>query len=91
MFWGGVQMGCSGFEHNPVEYARAVKCNTLMLHGAEDRSAKPEEAKAVLDNLRGVKEMVAFPGAGHESLYDVDSVLWSKSISQFLANMRSRQ
>ncbi|NJR40440.1 MAG: hypothetical protein HC781_18420 [Leptolyngbyaceae cyanobacterium CSU_1_4] len=26
VFWGGVQLGIDGFNHNPVDYARSIDC-----------------------------------------------------------------
>jgi hypothetical protein len=40
VFWGGVQHGFNGFDHNPVTFASRVKCPTLLLHGATDRFLK---------------------------------------------------
>jgi dipeptidyl aminopeptidase/acylaminoacyl peptidase len=85
VFWGGVQTGFSGFEHNPVEYARSCSCAALVLHGTEDRNAKPEEGRAVFESLKGKKEMVEFSGAGHESLYTADQLKWKRVVGQFLA------
>ena len=50
VFWGGVRAGIPGFDHNPAEYARACDCPALVLHGAEDRHARLEEAQAIYDN-----------------------------------------
>jgi dipeptidyl aminopeptidase/acylaminoacyl peptidase len=85
VFWGGIQIGFSGFEHNPVDYARACDCAALVLHGAEDKNARPEEGRAVFDNLTGSKEMVIFPGVGHTSLYEADAAQWRMVVGQFLA------
>ncbi|OWK46717.1 hypothetical protein FRUB_00416 [Fimbriiglobus ruber] len=84
LFWGGVQVGFSGFDHNPVEYSSACRCAALVLHGAEDRNAKPEEGRAIYEHLTGSKEMVVFAGAGHTSLYAADPKQWTTVVSQFL-------
>ena len=55
VFWGGVQHGYSGFDHNPVEYAAAVECPTLFLHGERDARVAPAEAREVFDRLGGKK------------------------------------
>jgi alpha-beta hydrolase superfamily lysophospholipase len=85
VFWGGVQVGFSGFGHNPVEYARRCDCAALVLHGAEDPHAKPEEGRAIYENLAGRKEWVVFPRAGHVSLLEADPDQWKAAVGSFLA------
>jgi uncharacterized protein len=85
ILWGSVQVGFSGFSHNPEEYARACECGALVLHGAEDRHARPEEGEAIYKNLRGSKELVVFNGAGHTSLYAIAPERWREVVGQFLA------
>lgn len=87
IFWGGVQLGFNGFEHNPAEYARSVRCPVLFLHGAHDGRVTPEQARAVFDNLAGPKSFVSFPTAGHESLLAADAELWTRSVSHFLEEL----
>lgn len=36
LFWGGRQFDFSPFSHNPVDYASAVTCSAVFLHGSED-------------------------------------------------------
>ncbi len=84
VFWGGVQVGFSGFHHNPEEYARACKCKALVLHGTEDRLARLEEGQAIYGNLAGSKEMVVFEGAGHTSLYGAAPEQWKAVVDRFL-------
>jgi uncharacterized protein len=90
VFWGGVQMGFSGFSHNPEEYAHACDCPALVLHGAEDRHARLEEGEAIYKNLTGTKEMVVFDGAGHTSLHGADPEKWNAAVETFLAKFRNR-
>lgn len=85
VFWGGVQRGFSGFDHNPLDYARACDCPALVLHGAEDRQATPDAARAVYQRFRGVKEMVEFAGAGHVSLLAADREKWTAAVRHFLS------
>jgi uncharacterized protein len=88
VFWGGVQLGFNGFRHNPVDYARQVRCPVLFLQGAQDPRVTLEQAQAVFDNLAGEKSFVLFPTAGHESLLASDPDLWKRSVSHFLKNRR---
>ena len=89
IFWGGVQRGFNGFQHNPVDYARHVRCSVLFLHGAKDPRVTLEQAQAVFDNLAGEKSFVVFPTAGHESLLAADADLWTRSVSRFLGSLRN--
>jgi uncharacterized protein len=88
IFWGGVQLGFNGFRHNPVDYAKQVRCPVLFLQGAKDPRVTLQQAQAVFDNLAGKKTFVVFPNAGHESLLVADSKLWTKSVARFLENIR---
>ncbi len=89
VFWGGTQVGFSGFDHNPEEYARSCKCPSLVLHGAEDRHARLEEGQAIYDNLAGPKEMVVFKGAGHTSLCRATPERWTKAVVRLLFGQTS--
>ncbi len=90
VFWGGVQVGFSGFSHNPEEYARACHCAALVLHGAEDHHAQLAEGEAIYDNLTGSKKMVVFQGAGHTSLYAAAPEQWRAAVAQFLTKLAKR-
>ncbi|MFL5734327.1 MAG: alpha/beta hydrolase [Chloroflexia bacterium] len=84
VFWGSVQQGFNGFNHNPVDYARQVRCPSLLLHGDQDPRATPAQARSVFDNLSGPREFVAFTGARHESLVTRDPTLWKSKVGAFL-------
>jgi alpha-beta hydrolase superfamily lysophospholipase len=84
VFWGGLQCGFFGFRHDPVEYARAVQCPVLMLHGEHDPRVTIKESQSVFDNLRGQKHYELFKGVGHESCYRDQPEKWKQIVSQFL-------
>lgn len=65
VFWGGVQHGFNAFRHNPVEYARAVRCPSLVLDGERDPWVKPEEAKRVANAMGGPTQCHIFANGGH--------------------------
>ena len=90
VFWGGVQTGFSGFEHNPEEYARACRVPALMLHGEADRHAKLAEGRAVFDNLAGPKQWLIFPDTPHVALYGADPARWRDGVARFLDDVRSQ-
>jgi alpha-beta hydrolase superfamily lysophospholipase len=84
IFWGGVQHGFNAFRHNPVEYARNVRCPVLLLHGAKDARVTQAQAESIFQNLPGDKEFIVFPNAGHESYLGAAPGLWTESVSRFL-------
>jgi pimeloyl-ACP methyl ester carboxylesterase len=65
-FWGGKQWGFNGFAHNPVEYAQALCCPSLFMHGANDPRATIAEGRRVFEAATGPKEFKTFAAAGHE-------------------------
>lgn len=84
IFWGGVQSGFDGFSHNPADYAAAVECPTLMLHGTNDPRATLRQAQAVFENLQSPKQFEVLAGLGHESYVAVQPERWKQTVSQFL-------
>lgn len=84
LFWGGVQAGFDPFDHNPEEYAVAVECPTLVLHGALDSRATPEQARKVFDALSGKKTFVLFPGAAHELTAVAGPTRWRDEVGLLL-------
>ncbi|HUS14914.1 MAG TPA: alpha/beta fold hydrolase [Chloroflexia bacterium] len=85
VFWGSVQHGMNGFTHNPVDYARAVTCPTLLLHGERDPRVTPAQNAAVYAALPEPKRLVTFPGAGHDLLILADAAAWRAALAPFLA------
>lgn len=86
VFWGGIQHGFNAFAHQPLEYAKVIKCPTLILAGERDRTVTLTEIKQLYQNLNVPKKMVIFPKAGHELLAKSHRELWTKTIFKFLAN-----
>jgi alpha-beta hydrolase superfamily lysophospholipase len=86
VFWGGVQHGFNGFHHNPVEYARAVHCPVLLMHGEQDPRVTREQAQAVFENLAGEKRFELFPDVGHQSYLTAKEELWKDTVSGFLSH-----
>ncbi|MEI6149626.1 MAG: alpha/beta fold hydrolase, partial [bacterium] len=67
VFWGGFQTGFDAFAHNPVVYAKALRCPVLFMHGTDDPRARVEEGRRVFSAVPGDKQFKEFPSAGHES------------------------
>jgi alpha-beta hydrolase superfamily lysophospholipase len=84
VFWGGVQLGYNGFAHNPVEYAAAVDCPVLLLHGRNDIRVTCEQVEAIYQNLRGRKHLHTFEGLGHESYVAPRREEWKRCVERFL-------
>jgi hypothetical protein len=91
VFWGGVQHGYSGFDHNPVDYAAAVECPTLFLHGERDVRVAPAEAREVFDRLGGNKTWALLEGAGHENLSVARREEWRVAVERFLIALQAPQ
>lgn len=52
VFWGGVENGFWGFNHQPVEYAKAVKMPALLFYGEKDERVNRQEIDDVYKNPR---------------------------------------
>lgn len=90
VFWGGVQIGCSGFAHNPADYACSCDCPTLLLHGSDDHNTTVDNGRAVYCQLAGSKKMVVFEGVGHTSLCSADPKQWTSVVGEFLTEQKKR-
>jgi alpha-beta hydrolase superfamily lysophospholipase len=84
VFWGGVQFGFNGFKHNPVDYAKALSCPSLFLHGEDDPRAKLKEGRRVFEVAGGTKKFITFAGSGHESYLSTHREQWINAIRNFL-------
>lgn len=85
VFWGGVQLGFDGLSHDPVDYARGVRVPTLLMVGAEDDRARPEEVIAIDRALAGPRfDVEVFPGAGHVGLIAADADRWAAAVEEVL-------
>lgn len=87
VLWGGCQAGFNGFSHNPVDYAKSVKCPILFLHGSADPKAHIEEARRVFDAVPSIKRFEEFPGVGHEAAVVHFREQWSEVVRQFLLGL----
>jgi uncharacterized protein len=89
VFWGSVQHGVNGFTHNPATYASQIHCPTLLLHGQLDKWTSTVEIRELFRNLKGVKQLVIFPNAGHQLLVAADKKLWRRTVDEFLTAINS--
>jgi alpha-beta hydrolase superfamily lysophospholipase len=84
LFWGGVQNGFWGFNHNPTEYAKNINCPTLLLYGEKDKSVSLKEINEIFSNLKGQKKLNIYKETGHENYLIKNRIEWIKNISTFL-------
>lgn len=85
LFWASVQRDINAFTHNPVVFARSVRCPALVMQGAKDNWTTVSEVEAIVENFTGNKQLVTFPTAGHQQLMSVDRELWRSAVTNFLA------
>ncbi len=88
VFWGGVQHGFDGFQHNPVDYARRLVCPTLLLYGDMDRRVQREDTDAVMASLGGPKQLTVFEGLGHRSAAKLRPAAWQAVVGSFLQGLK---
>lgn len=88
VLWGSIQHQFNGFVHNPIDYARQIKCPTLIIHGKLDKWTTESEIDRIYQNLHGTKQLSIFPNAGHDLLVTVDRDRWTQDIKMFLNNVK---
>jgi pimeloyl-ACP methyl ester carboxylesterase len=88
VLWGSVRIGRNGFAHEPVEYARAVRCPTLVLQGVNDPNITPEEAREMAGNLGGWKRISEYVKAGHSDLRSSQPEQWKQDVGLLMAELR---
>jgi uncharacterized protein len=84
VWWGGFQQGIDGFKHNPVEYAKAIRCPVLLMYGTYDQRVTLAETESILDHIPSRKQLVVFPAVGHGSLANDDPLKWRQRVEAFL-------
>jgi len=85
VFWGGQQSGFSGFEHEPIEYAKEVNIPTLIIYGAHDPKVKLWEVQEIHQNLAAEqKELLIIPDAGHNHMLRSNKELWGRKVTSFI-------
>ena len=88
VFWGGIQNGFWAFAHNPEEYAKKVKCPTLLLYGEKDDKVSQEEINTILANLKGEKVLKTYPDATHENYLNKYKREWINDVDEFLTKVQ---
>lgn len=88
VFWGGIQNGFWGFEHNPTEYAKKINCPTLLVYGAQDEKVSRDEIQEIFKNLVGEKTLIIYQAAGHENYLTKYKNEWTQDVEQFLKTIK---
>ena len=85
-FWGGVENGFNAFGLNPATYAKKIDCPVLLQAGARDNRVSMDEIDEIFANLASTKKQkVVYETAGHQSLYEMETDKWNKTVADFLA------
>jgi alpha-beta hydrolase superfamily lysophospholipase len=67
---------------SPLAAAAAITIPALLVHGAADRNTSPAHSSRVFDALRGPKQLLMVPGAGHNDV--LNGGVW-RQIDEWLA------
>lgn len=84
VFYGGIMNGFWAFEHNPIDYAKKVKCPALLLSGGSDERVSLQEIDEIYANLQGKKQKIIYPLSGHESYLHKYAAEWRHDVDCFL-------
>lgn len=84
VLWGGVQNGFWAYALKPTEYAKSVKCPTLLLYGEKDEKVSRQEIDEIYSNLNCKKQLKTYPLAGHENYLTKYKQQWTADIASFL-------
>jgi uncharacterized protein len=85
VFWGGVQNGFNAFNHNPIRYAKNIKCPVLLMYGEKDEKVSREEIDDIYNNLPVYKQLKLYPLAGHEDYIKLYQTQWTANVAGFLS------
>ncbi|MCX6116282.1 MAG: alpha/beta fold hydrolase [Proteobacteria bacterium] len=81
MLWGSILGGFNGYNHNPTTYAEWIRVPTLMMGGADDSRAKPEEIEKVYLALpSSQKKLKIFSRTGHNDIFQKNKRDWKSNI-----------
>jgi len=83
-FWIGVQHGFNGLAHDPIDYARHVRCPVLFLQGENDTLVGRNAALAYAKVFGDRATFQLLPKTGHAWLIRDAPELWRRSVRGFL-------
>jgi alpha-beta hydrolase superfamily lysophospholipase len=83
-FWIGAQHGFNALAHNPVEYARSIRCPVLLMQGEKDQLVGQPAARAMAAAFGDKAAFEILPGSGHAYLVRDAASPWRSSVRRFL-------
>lgn len=86
-FWGSVWAGFWAFDLRPVDDAHRITVPTLVLSGALDERAPPEDGAAIVAGLRGPGRHVVLDGTGHQLGLWTRPETWGAAVERVLADL----
>jgi pimeloyl-ACP methyl ester carboxylesterase len=86
LFWGGLDWGFDAFSLNPADYARAVDCPALVLHGGDDARVPAQQARN-LHRAFADARLVEFPGVPHVLIAGARPREWKREVAAFLSGL----
>jgi pimeloyl-ACP methyl ester carboxylesterase len=84
-FWVGVQNGFNGLGHDPVKYARSVRCPVLLMQGENDPFVGRDTTRAIAAAIGERATVKILPNCGHSYLARDGEAVWRPQVQQFLA------
>jgi dipeptidyl aminopeptidase/acylaminoacyl peptidase len=88
LFWGSLQHGFNYFSHNPIVYARAVDCPTLVLHGEKDQRATLEQARGIARAIGAKARFVGYADVPHMAIVAARVDDWKRDVQTFLQQLQ---
>ena len=91
VLWGGWQWQFDGLHHNPVDYAAALQCAALFMHGSDDPRATIAEGRRVFDAVSGDKTFLTLQNTGHHSYVAAHRVEWTAAVEKIMKKAEDRR
>ena len=88
VFWGGLRIGGNSWEHNPADYARSVRCPTLVLQDDRDPNISSRQGRSIEAALGGWKRYAEYTKTGHDDIHATQPERWKEDVGALLAEMR---
>lgn len=85
IFWGGVDLGFWGYDHNPADYAGKIDIPALIFTGKHDARVPLKSVEIMSSNFASDARFHVFD-AGHRPFLETHPEKWKSLISGFLYN-----
>ena len=70
----------------PTEYAKNVRCPTLLLYGEKDDRVSIQEIDEIYKNLKNKKYLRIYKDSGHNDYFKKYKLEWINDIKYFLSH-----